>query len=285
MASKTARYIVYSQNEVHDIIPGGSLESGAKSKGITGQYGARDQWLIFNRIYNCNFGILRVSGASDVDSLYCVGNLIYDINSESFQASAYGEAGISNWGAKYFYAIGNTLSNVPQGIIMPALNSVELENNIVSNLNEDGGHHFLAELSGALKDLQIANNIFNQSSGSVKISIPGEVPMNSVQLNASSYGSGNQDVDPQFVNPNSPDFSIASTSPAINKGLPATALKSNVFAKYMADFGVGISFDANGVPRPQEEACDIGALEFVPKGNLGISVPKGLKVEKPPSED
>lgn len=260
MAAKTSQYLVYSQNHVYNVreVPGVS-----PSKGIAGQYAATDQWIIFNRIHDCAHGIMRVSGNAKGEKLYVIGNVIYDIVplAGNFVDSGWGEGGICLWGAYENYLIGNTLSNVPNGIVTPGASLIFVENNIIANINEANGEHFLAESSGPGKDIRFHNNLFYQD-GVIKVSLPGVPVMDVSALNASTYGKGNLAGDPLFANAAGKDFSILISSSAKDAGRAPTALEKDVYALFFNTFGVSIERDKNGAVRPAGATWDIGAYEF-----------------------
>ncbi|HVQ76388.1 MAG TPA: right-handed parallel beta-helix repeat-containing protein [Candidatus Binatia bacterium] len=80
---------------------------------------------------------------------------------------------------------------------------------------------------------------------------------------------------PQFVNPDAGDFHLRSTSPAIGAGVASAA-----YATYQSLYGVPISVDRDGVPRPSGGTWDIGAYEFVSGGTPSgpPAAPTGLTV-------
>ena len=266
MSAKGAEYIVYSENHIYNIKDNGGV---SPSKGLAGQYAATDQWFLFNRIHDTAHGIMRVSGnVGFEEKLYAIGNVIYDIyplDADGFTAGGYGEGAICLWGANNNYIIGNTMYNVPQGIITPAVTLFYNENNIISNLNEVNGYHILGSASTASYDPRINNNLFYQD-GTIKVQLPGEPLMNVTTLNASTYGEGNLEGDPLFNDIGNIDFSISTSSPARDSGLASTALQVDVYDRFFDTFGVSIEKDLNDESRPQGSAWDIGAYEYMDTG-------------------
>ncbi|MCK4718562.1 MAG: right-handed parallel beta-helix repeat-containing protein, partial [Thermoplasmata archaeon] len=90
--------VVYSQNIMHDFEP--SVSSGGYA--VTVHYDPPNNWVMFNTIYNAYDGI-AVHGVVD---FYAIGNEIFDISGR----------GIVFWANGEVHVVGNTISNVGQGI-------------------------------------------------------------------------------------------------------------------------------------------------------------------------
>jgi parallel beta-helix repeat protein len=119
---------------------------------------------------------------------------------------------------------------------------------------------------GTVNYLTIVNNIIVNSK--ISLSGSGNVFDNNLLYGTSYSGSGSNNVsgDPRFVGQSKGDYSIASGSPAIDKGKDLTK--------------EGITRDIVGKTRPQGNGFDIGAYEYggVTKnlGGLTISGPAGI---------
>lgn len=77
--------------------------------------------------------------------------------------------------------------------------------------------------------------------------------------------------DPQFVDAAAGDFHLQSSSPAVDKGRSISPFETDA---------EGNPVDIEGIVRPQKDAWDIGAYEYVPGGDPVVSV-VALKVDFP----
>ncbi len=116
-------------------------------------------------------------------------------------------------------------------------------------------------INGDAVNAQVINNIFYQTSYNAN-SGAGTIFTNNLCYPSTTFC--NIVADPKFTNAAALDFSLQSTSPAIDKG--ATLSK--------------VPMDKLGVRRPQGSAYDIGAYEFttVIQTPVKISTPKNFKV-------
>jgi hypothetical protein len=259
ISTKTSNHIVHSENLIHDIEDNGGT---SPSKGISGQYGATNLWIINNKIYNAAHGVLRVAGNTLGEVTYVIGNEIRDITvlDGTPTATGYGEAGIAIWGGTHRYVVGNSLYNVPSGIVSPSGQTATiLENNIISKLNQAGGDHVYIDLSSTA--LLANGNLFYDDGGAIKIKMA-STTYNETTFNATAYGDGNLAGDPLYTNPASGDLSILTGSPSKDAGIAPSSLVLDVYATYLAEFGVSLEFDRLGASRPFNTTWDIGAYEF-----------------------
>jgi hypothetical protein len=118
------------------------------------------------------------------------------------------------------------------------------------------------------------NNLLFQKDGNVKIKFGNLISVE--QANALAYVSGLIEADPLFKDAPNKDFSIASESRAKDAALPDTGLTFDVYAAYLADFGVPINIDIAGRARPASAGWDIGAYEGS-SSKFKISAPSGEK--------
>jgi uncharacterized repeat protein (TIGR02543 family) len=234
---KYAVDVIISQNKLHGYMH--SAETGIVSPIVIGSDGAPTRvWVLFNEIYNCRKGI-RIE---EIDDLWIIGNLIYDIS----------ESGIipEKKGTKT-HILGNTLYNMENGISVPWRDDLSLF---------------------------IFNNIFNEISGeSIKIGnaiVEKSEISNNLFWKASSHGDNFVNQDPLFADTANRDFSLQATSPAIDSG---TAI-GGVIHEYNSLYNEDISVAFDGAIRPQGSEWDIGAYEF-PTGtfpvqfNLTVNLP------------
>jgi len=162
--------------------------------------------------------------------------------------------------------IGPALEGCTQGIIRNNViygNSAYAGDSIVescsSNLINNTLYNNNNNIALGLCSGEIVNNIVWETNATPSyVPIGGSsTPSNCVLRAYSGPGTGNIDVDPQFVDPANGDFHLQSGSPCIGKGAARPDVK--------ADFsGVQRGLKTSAVPGGAG-ATDIGAFEFVPK--------------------
>jgi len=158
-------------------------------------------------------------------------NILFESNHATLGGGGLFESGSSTLTNLTFY---NNTSKYGGGIFVTGSNSPNIVNTI---LWQDA-----AAITGS--------EVYNTSSGTVTSSyslIQGGVAGSGVGPNALTDGGSNMDADPLFVNPGSNDFTLTSSSPAINAG--------NTSA-------VSASTDLAGNPRISIDTVDVGAYEF-----------------------
>ncbi len=233
---KYASDVIISENVLHDYIL--TAETGDVSPMVIGSDGAPTRvWILFNTIYNCRKGI-RIE---EIDDLWIIGNLIYDIT---------GSAIIPEKKGTITHILNNTIYNVETGISDPWREDFSLY--IYNNVFSDVSKNSIKLGSAILEKSEISHNLFWKSS------VHGENAINQ---------------DPQFQDPLNQDFRLLETSPAVDEGTPRGGVIHNFYDLY----GLDISYAIDGEVRPQGSEWDIGAYEF-PTGtyptqyNLDVSV-------------
>ena len=279
VAAKTCDHVVFSENLIHDI----EWTSWSQAKCIGAQYALESLWVLYNHCYNGDLGIKVGGGAGPNEmNIYVIGNLIHDIydvpvaiNPRPPARNGYYGA-ITLWSGNKRIVVGNTIADCHNGIVFPAANqdhpySAVVENNIVSNIL---ANHLEVDMVASASKWR--NNLLFQKDRPVKLKFGGDISVD--QANALDFASGLIEADPQFTDAPNKDFSIASGSRAEDAALPATGLTVDVYAAYLADFGVPINVDITGRTRPAGAGWDIGAYEGS-SSKPRIPKPLGLDVK------
>lgn len=261
---KEATDVIFSQNKIHGFVPGNSSSGQCTGQ----QYGPGYTWFIFNEIYDCGIGISIESGLDtyDADYTFAIGNVIHGVHSAT-PSNPHLSGAIKNRGGKRLYVVNNTAYDADAFVnILYSPPSTEIYNNIFSTRYGTSAYDILVENTGSTTYLD--NNIIYGPS--VRISWNGATYSGLAAFqSATGKCASCVNSDPNFVNATSGNFSIQSPSPAIDKG----SLQS-VYATFRSRYGIDISEDTLGAPRPQGAAWDIGAYEY----NSGVA----LRTPNPP---
>jgi uncharacterized repeat protein (TIGR02543 family) len=218
---KYASDVIISENVLHDYLL--TAETGDVSPMVIGSDGAPTRvWILFNTIYNCRKGI-RIE---EIDDLWIIGNLIYDIQ---------GPAIIPEKKGTITHILNNTIYNVETGISDPWREDFSLY--IYNNVFSDVSKNSIKLGSAILEKSEISHNLF---------------------WNSSVHGENAINQDPQFQDALSQDFRLLETSPAVDGGTP----RGGVIHEFYDLYGLDISYAIDGEVRPQGSEWDMGAYEF-----------------------
>ncbi len=241
---KKARDVIFSQNEVHDVID----TSWSTAKGLAYQYGPYNLWFIYNHLYNTTWGINGPSNdGGPGGNVYFIGNVIHDC-----------DMGMTFWNnGQLAHIAANTLYNLGSGIRYENGTGMRLTGNILAGMS--GGPHI--EISGG-SGATAANStsrydLFHQPGGSISILWGGRT-YSTIPLFRAGSGTGdnNLEADPRFVNAAARDLHLRPDSPAVNAGtIP------DVYGTFRSLYGLDIQVDYDGTPRPLGSRHDIGAFE------------------------
>lgn len=266
--SKQASDVIISQNKAY----GGRLHGLQPGDGIGFQYGPENIWVIFNEIYDSNFGIRQsdTTAATPLHKAYIIGNWIHDINHEPVAPGGkpYDPnyhwrqgVGITFWSAGMErYVVDNTLTRVESGIneIQPA--PLTISGNLIATTG--GGHQVSGFLSARAGLVHLDHNAFHDdTSNTLDIRWDGTeyVSLNTFSASVGECTQGCRYVaDPLFVSSTGP--AIRQNSPVVDQGLGATG--NSVYDIFYNLYGIDIRKDYLGNPRPRGKAWDIGAVEY-----------------------
>ncbi len=248
-AVKHATDVIFSQNTVHDHRAGNSSQGACMNT----LYGPEYMWFLFNEVYNCNIGIgLFGNDGTAGQYAFVIGNIIHNIHAAN-PTDPYNAGAIVGYGGVNVYYINNTIYDVDAGFnLPPGWTSIQLHNNIIANRTNTSTYDIYIESDPTR--LTIQNDLFPSSprfywGGTIYTSLA------SFQ-SGTGKGQSSLSADPLFTNPGSNNFSLQSTSPAIDAGALHPA-----YATFQTRYGIDISKDFTGAARPQGAAWDIGAYE------------------------
>ncbi|NOX57976.1 MAG: right-handed parallel beta-helix repeat-containing protein [Planctomycetes bacterium] len=260
MWSKQATDVVFSENIVYNHRPSNS----SLGAGMGCQYDPERIWFLNNRIFDCDYGIMIASGSGlgSGRDLYIIGNVIYNIqdsNGDFNPSTSWSNAAIMVAGGYERYIVNNSIYNADGGIHgAAAFGEFHLANNIVSTITQSSGWHIFVEHPDPASSSTVDDCLFYQGGGNTRFDWSGTIysGTGSFQSGAGA-GAGNFESNPSFVNPNSGDLHIQSSSPAIDAGA-----SHSVYSTFASLYGLNINIDIDGASRPGGAAYDIGADEL-----------------------
>jgi hypothetical protein len=252
LSSKQASDVVFSQNHVY------SHRASNSSNGacLGFQYNPERIWFLFNRLHDCDYGIAGESDlSSNGESVYVIGNLIYDIHTTTAfnPNTGWQHAAVRLTGGTNRFLINNTLHDVDTGIASPGRGNLRIHNNVISGVTR--GSHVFVEEAPTSTSSSIGHNLLE---GAVRIKWGSNTQRTLPALQeATGKCAGCQNASPGFLDAVAGDYRLQASSPAVDAGLMYT----DVFATFLRLYGVDIAVDFDGLPRPFGPAVDIGAYE------------------------
>ncbi|MDH5179695.1 MAG: right-handed parallel beta-helix repeat-containing protein [Gammaproteobacteria bacterium] len=255
--SKQASDVIISQN----ISYGGRRHGTQPGDGIGFQYGPDNIWIIFNKIYDCNYGIRQSSTNPTNDhKAYIVGNLIYNIHPEPgftyTPAHPYRPGvAIALWhGNMTRYVVDNTIHDVHGGINSVLAGPVHVSGNIISAIDNRDYHMSMYNSAPMTK---VDHMLFTESRGAARFRWRGidKIGLQMLQTQAGVCSHCMVD-DPGFIDPANGNFGLSAGSKARNAGVEST-----VYDEFYKRYGIDIRRDYNGLKRPQGKRFTLGAVE------------------------
>lgn len=256
---------VFSQNLVFGL----RTVSHTSADGIGYQYGPEGLWIIFNRLFDLEFGVRNGSNSITNPGLnsYIIGNVIHDIHDKRGLYNPNGSwsnAGITLPSGVNKYIYNNVIYNSDAGILCTGDGTYDVANNIVANTTRAGASHFWLQNEAGNTIWNLRNNLFSQDTGTVAMRYGNTISgLTTFQNNHPGKAEQNIQAQPQFIAASSSDFHLSAASPAIDAG---SAL--NYSQWFEAAFGLPLSVDYDNRPRNVDgnndgtARWDVGAYEF-----------------------
>jgi hypothetical protein len=253
---KQARDVIVSQNLMYGYHP----TSSSGGEVVVTHDGSQRVWVVGNIVASSSQGIV----CTGADQYYVVGNLIFNIahvpgDPNYDPNSTFRTAGILTYGTTNSSHVNNTLANVDSGISYPSGTApTKIVNNIITNLLQPTFHIAIGN-STAFASSTMSYNLLS-SPAILKIS-------------GGVSGCGNyphcMTGDPMYADIANNSYDLKPGSPAIDAGIA-----DSVYSTFQSWYGIALSTDLKGAPRPYGSAYDLGALEFAgapaPPKNLRI---------------
>lgn len=257
--TKYASDVVFSENVAH-----GHRASSSSEGACAGyQYGPERLWFLFNRLYDCEYGIAGVSDSGPIAdavpgrSHFFINNVIHDIrqhtNPDTTLNPYKSGAAFSFRSSADKLIANNTIYDVEVGVAVQSTQDViYLVNNLFGAVAAEHVIH-----AGGARTMDYS--IFD---GPARLVWGDNTPRDLAAFRAAHPAQCVQhclEVDPVLVDPSNGDFHIGAASPAIDVGLDLVELTNEYRALYGAELGV----DIDGDVRPSGANWDIGADERV----------------------
>lgn len=274
---KQANDVIVSENTIYNHRP----VSSSPGEGIVVHYEPRRIWILYNKVYDCDLGIVT-TGSSET---YIIGNVISNIRCTggTFNPTSVYSRGaaiqVRNSGS--IYIVNNTLHDYDAGIQCAPSTSYDIKNNIFSNRRQADGFDILIPSSTVASNSHMDYNLFCHSNGGARIGWGDTraLDLNTFKNSHSPEGANCQTTnDLMFIGDSVHPFLIGTTSPAVDNGVAHDGY--NLFTQTYSSYGNNsISFDVRKVVRPINAKWDIGAYEALV--NVGpISSPPNVRLIK-----
>lgn len=263
---KRANHVVISQNLIH------SMNAGS---GIVFHNGPTYVWALYNRVYDMKTVGIATTGSINT---YFIGNVVQNIHHRSFPwnpGSPYcSGAAIHMRNSQTVWVVNNTLWDYDVGIQGPSIargHGYHLYNNIVGGRTESTANDIHFPTSPVANNSQMDCNLLYCPDGAAKIIWGSNTPRSLMEFKSKVSKGLNcpKESNPMFVSTQSGDFRIQSSSPAYNAGFA-----HEVYKTFQNRYGIDISKDIQGIPRPQGGKWDIGAYEFTTVSDLPETLQK-----------
>jgi len=283
--SKQASDVIMSENEAF----GGRQHGSQPGDGMGYQYRPNNLWMIYNHIYDNNFGIRQSDSAwsSPNNTSYIIGNVIHDIH--PLAGAAYNPTdqwrvgtAITFWkGQMNRFVVDNTIYDVHNGITSIETGPIQMSGNLISDIDPLGTY---LDVSNAAQAgvASFDYSLFYDPEGDFSIAWNSRRHNNlSSFMTASGQCANCITGNPAFVKPtigeqtqNPHDFRPGNNSAATGTNNDLNNSNNNtpnVYAIFQTLYGLDIRRDRTGITRPMV-GRSIGAYEASGSGG-GSPIP------------
>jgi len=273
---KPSRNVIISENNMYgfrpiDIPPSDGSDGAAVcfnfEAGAPEGQTIENHYLIFNSIHDSEQGVRAEYG------VMVFGNRFYNINPTIADTNS-GVVSI-NGGSPVIVA-NNTMHNVWRGVYHRKGSEIHVINNIIFSASD--AHIQYQNVADAIREFR--NNLFWNADGKAVLKVGGSGAQYfrgiSTFPNPSEF-SGSFEANPLFVSSdwNHPDYmKLTAVSPAIDCAI-STGPVQELLTNFLNVFALNIAMDSAGGVRPQGEAWDIGAYEYVSDVSQSITLHPG----------
>lgn len=162
---KQSSDVIISQNKFYGFKGAGAGNAGG---GIVFKYEKRNLWIIFNEVFDSNFGIRQANTGdkTEGEEVHIIGNLIYNIKPVKSDYNpidpwSQGVAIALHRGHLDRYIVDNTIHNVSDGINIINDGGVDISGNILSDIGESRGNRFfMTGTAGNKNHVSMDYNLF-----------------------------------------------------------------------------------------------------------------------------
>lgn len=275
---KQASDVIVSQNKIYGARGAGTGNGGG---GIGYQYEKNNLWILFNEIYDSNYGIRQSKTGTGTrgSEVHIIGNVIYDIKPATLSGYnprdpwSHGTAIALHRGNMDRFIVDNTIHNAYDGINIVDDGGVDISGNIISDIGSSTGNRFFTTgTAGQKNHVSLDYNLFYDDARQEYLN--GTSRKNAVTNVADlskktpafckTYCNFQR---PGFVktskNSTAQDFRLTSSSPALGKNR-----RHYSYDRFEQLYGLDIYKDFNGKARNKNTA--IGAFE----SSSAVSNPK-----------
>jgi hypothetical protein len=264
MWTKNATDVIFSQNTCYNI----TYSNGGIGQGTGGQYDPKYVWFLFNEIYNAKAGIHIASSSSGGGGpWYAVGNIIYNIQSDTCNEYDYGAIGYRNEGG--FYAFHNSVYDVDSFLTLPPTGGVVVVKDNIFASKKSGS---CPAIDSTGKAPTLDYNLYSSDGWGIEYN--GSAYSSISEFSSATGQEAHRRTGNPLFNSAPSDLSLQSSSPAVGNAYQAA---ETAYTSFSTRYGRSIQYDFSGVARPID-TWDIGAYEYGSTATGRPAAPQNLRI-------